>query len=150
MTCKSIVAPVTATLAKGDSVAEAVKALAAHGFATLPVVDAKGHFLGVFGVRQLLALLLPRAARLGEDDMPDLSFVSDTSEDIKARLKSFAKESVGKAMAPHRTVRAETALVEAMLLLERGDGFLPVVDEAGKLAGILTAEAVVARLAEGL
>lgn len=148
MTCQSIVAPAPATLAKGDSVGDAVKALAANRYATLPVVDAKGHFLGIFGVRQILALLLPRAARLGPDDMPDLSFVSDNAEDIKARLKAAAKETVGKAMAPHRSVRPETALVEALLLLERGDGVLPVVDNAGKLIGLLTADAVITRLAE--
>lgn len=150
MTCQSIVTPPPATLAKGDRVAEAIKALIAHDFATLPVVDAQGHFLGAFGIKELLSLALPRAARLGAEDVPDLSFVSDSTADIQARLQGLAQDTVDKAMAPHRTIRAETALVEALLLLERGDGFLPVVDNAGKLVGVVTAAAALTRLAEGV
>ncbi|HSV29446.1 MAG TPA: CBS domain-containing protein [Candidatus Omnitrophota bacterium] len=150
MSSQDIISPPKAMLAKGDSLADAVKALRDNGFSPLPVVDAKDRFAGVFGPRELLAVLLPRAARLGEDDMPDLSFISDSYDDIKARLGAAAKESVGKVMAPHRTVHRDTPLVEMLLLLHRGDAFLPVVDESGKLVGVVTAAAVLSLIVEGV
>lgn len=146
MTCRDLISPPPATLAKGDTVAHAVSTLIAHRFSTLPVVDAKGKFVGIFGVKELIALLLPRAARLG-DDLGDLGFVSDSVADLQARLGGLGHETVGKHMAADRTVRAETSLVEALLLLHRGNACLPVVDEAGRLLGILSATDAVARIA---
>lgn len=147
MTCHALISPPPAVLAKTDTVAHAVEQLLSHRFTTLPVTDAKGHYLGVFGVRELIALLLPRAARLGED-LGDLNFVSDTVDDLKARLGSLGKETLSKHMAAHRSVRPETSVVEALLLLYRGECCLPVVDSAGKLLGLVTATDAVARIAE--
>lgn len=147
MTCRDLISPPPAILAKSDTVAEAVAALITHRFSTLPVTDAKGKFLGVFGVKELISLLLPRAVRLGED-LGDLGFISDSIADLRARLGGLGGEPVSKHMAAHRAVRAETSLVEALLLLYRGDACLPVVDDAGKLLGILSATDAVARIAE--
>lgn len=148
MSCRDIVSPPPAVLGKGDSVADALAILRGKGVAALPVTDAKGHFLGIFGLRELIALLLPRAVRLGVE-MGELGFVSDTLADLHTRLGALGKEHVGKYMAPHRAVRAETPLVEALMLLYRGDSYLPVVDEAGKLVGVVTATDALNRVAEG-
>lgn len=148
MSCSAIVTPPPAVLGKGDTVAEALTILRQKGLAALPVTDAKGHFLGIFGLRELIALLLPRAVRLGVE-MGELGFVSDTLADLHERLGVLGKEHVGKYMAPHRAVRGETPLVEALMLLYRGDSYLPVVDEAGKLIGVVTATDALNRVAEG-
>lgn len=147
MTCHALISPPPAVLAKTDTVAHAVEQLVSHRFSTLPVTDAKGHYVGVFGVRELIALVLPRAARLGEE-LGDLNFVSDTVDDLKARLGGLGKEAISKHMAAHRSVRPETSVVEALLLLYRGECCLPVVDSAGKLLGLVTATDAVARIAE--
>lgn len=147
MTCHALISPPPAVLAKSDSVSHAVSLLITHRFTTLPVTDAKGHYAGVFGVKELIALLLPRAARLG-NDLGELNFVSDTIADLRVRLGSLGKEPVSKHMAAQRTVRAETSLVEALLLLYRGECCLPVVDEAGKLIGLVSGTDAVARIAE--
>ncbi|MGE5505380.1 MAG: HPP family protein [Actinomycetota bacterium] len=146
MTCQSILTQPPATLSKGTTVAEAMAQLAATRAATLPVVDAKGHFAGVFGVREAIGLVLPRAARAQE--IQDLSFVGDSLDDLKVRLGAAARDPVSRHMAPHRTVRPETSLVEALLLLYRGDAFLPVCDDAGHLVGIATAADCLTRLSE--
>ncbi len=138
MTCQCITKPPTATLAKSDSVSEAIAKLQQHDLPALPVVDGKGHFLGVFGHREAIGLVLPRAARAG-DAIQDLSFVGDNIDELKSRLGAVLKEQVGRYMAPHRTVRPETSLVEALLLLYRGDSVLPICDPAGTLVGFATA-----------
>jgi len=147
MTCQSIIAPPPVTLETGDTVEKAVSTLLAQHFATLPVVDAQGRFAGIFGTRELIGLMLPRAARLGSD-LGELNFITDNTDALKARLASQLGEPVGRHMAPHQAVRPETSLVEALLLLQRGDAFLPVVDGTGKLAGIVTAADALARIAE--
>jgi CBS-domain-containing membrane protein len=147
MTCHALITPPPAVLAKSDTVSHAVSLLIAHRFTTLPVTDANGRYAGVFGVKELIALLLPRAARLG-DELGDLNFVSDTIADLQARLGSLGKEAVGRHMAAQRSVRPETAMVEALLLLYRGECCLPVVDDAGKLIGLVSATDAVARIAE--
>jgi CBS-domain-containing membrane protein len=147
MTCQAIISPPPAVLAKGDTVQQALGVLLTHRVATLPVVDAKGHFVGVFGLRQVVALLLPRAARQG-DEVGDLGFVSDSPEDLNQRLMNQGKDSIGKHVAPHRTIRSATPLVEALLLLYRGDSFLPVVDDSGKLVGVVTDADALTRIAE--
>lgn len=147
MSCQAIISAPPAVLGKGDTVAEAVTVLREKAVSALPVTDAKGHFLGVFGLRELIALLLPRAVRLGVE-MGGLGFVSDSLDDLHTRLGALGTENIGKHMAPHRAVRAETPLVEALMLLYRGDSYLPVVDGAGKLIGVVTATDAMARVVE--
>lgn len=147
MSCQAIISAPPAILGKGDTVGDALRILRENNVAALPVTDAKGHFVGIFGLRELIALALPRAVRLGVE-MGELGFVSDSMDDIRTRLGAFAKDNVGKHMAPHRAIRAETPLIEALMLLYRGDFYLPVVDGTGKLVGVVTATAALARVVE--
>lgn len=146
MTCQSIVSPAPAVLASSDTVAKAAEVLLSQHFVTLPVVDGQGRFAGIFGARELIGLMLPRAVSVG-GKLDDLGFVSDGIADLKARLEAQAGEIVGKHMVPHQTVRPETSLAEALLLLHRGDAFLPVVGNAGELVGIVTAVDALAHIA---
>ena len=148
MSCDSIISPAGACLLKDDAVADALEALVEHGASALPVVDASGQFLGVFGMREVVGMLLPRAALLA--DGLDLSFVADSIAQLGDRLGRLAGEPVGAHMAPHRTIRRETAVVEALLLLYRGDAWLPVVDKDGRLNGIVTAANALARISEAV
>ena len=148
MNCDSIMSPVTSTLLKDDAVADALTALVEQGAAALPVVDAAGQFLGLFGMREVVGMLLPRAALLA--DGLDLSFVGDSITQLGDHLGRLAGDSVGAHMAAHRSIRRETALVEALLLLYRGDAWLPVVDGNGRLEGIVTAANALARISEAV
>lgn len=148
MNCDPIVSPVTVTLLKDDAVADALGALVEHGAFALPVVDAAGLFLGAFGVREVIGMLLPRAALLA--DGLDLSFVADSIAQLGDRLGRLAGDTVGSHMSPHRSIRRETAVVEALLLLYRGDAWLPVVDKDGRLEGIVTAANALARISEAV
>lgn len=147
MTCQCIISPPPTILDVGDTVAKAAEVLLSQHFTTLPVVDGQGRFVGVFGARELIGLMLPRAVRLGSN-LGELGFVSDGVADLKARIEAQSAETVSKHMAAHQTVRPETSLVEALLMLHRGDAFLPVVEDTGKLVGIVTAVDALARISE--
>lgn len=147
MTCRSILSQPPVVLNKSDSVADAVAALISHKFPTLPVVDARGRYAGVFGAKHLIALMLPPAAAKLADEMGDLGFLTDSAAQLRARLEAMSGDSVGQHMGAHRTVSPETPLAEAVLLLYRGDAFLPVVDSGGILVGIVTPSEVLNSLA---
>ena len=148
MSCEPIVSPVAAPLHADDAVADALDSLSRQGVATLPVVGADGTFLGAFGLREICGMLLPRGALI--ESGLDLSFVGDSLAQLGDRLGRLAGDSVGAHMASHRTIPLRTALVEALLLLYRGDSWLPVVDESGKLVGVISAAAALARISDAV
>jgi CBS-domain-containing membrane protein len=148
MKCDAIVSPAVAILSSEDAVADALATLVQTSAGQLPVTDATGRFLGVFGLRQILGLLLPKAALLS--DGLDLSFVGDDLALLGDRLGRSAGETVGAHMAAHPTIGRDTQLVEALLLLYRGDSWLPVLDKYGRLDGIVTAADALARIAEAV
>ncbi len=59
----------------------------------LPVVDAAGKLVGMFKLDRLLAVLLPKAALL-DYGMPDLTFVSDTLDQLRERMREIEARSV--------------------------------------------------------
>lgn len=148
MSCRLLMVEPPVRLKPTDTVAEAVAALAAHNQPAAPVTDETGKLLGVFGQTQAMALVLPKAARLG-DDLGDLAYIHEGIPDLATRFDAHASEAVRRHMVAHTAVRPDTQAMEALLLLTRGDGFLPVVDDHGKLLGVVTAARALAVVAEG-
>lgn len=147
MTCSAIMASPSAKLGANDTVAEALEALLAARLPALPVVDANDRVQGLFGLREAVGLMLPRAARLAKE-LGELAYVSESLEDLRKRLGAQGASKVRDHMAPHGAVRPETALMEALLLLHRGAPVLPVADDTGRLVGLITAEVAISRLKE--
>ncbi len=148
MSCQLLMMEPPVRLKPTDPVARAVGALLAAGQPAAPVTDGTGRLLGVFGLKEAAALVLPMAARLGED-LGDLAYIHESLADLSARFAAHAAEPVGDHMAERPALSPHTQAMEALLLLERGDGFLPVVDEAGVLVGVVTAARALATVSEG-
>lgn len=125
-----------------DTIAKAARTLCdlQHRVSALPVTDADGKLIGIFTVDRLLKLLLPAAATVNSG-LLDLSFVSDTLEHVREKMRSIAEHPVSRHLEqPPRAVHPDTPLMEVMLLLYRGENDLPVTDErSGKLLGIVSA-----------
>ena len=62
MTAESIMTSALVTLGPDDTVADALSLMHSKGVRNLPVVDETGSFIGLFGLRRLSHLLLPKAA----------------------------------------------------------------------------------------
>lgn len=136
------------TLRRDETVADAVSALISHRLAALCVVDAQGRYVGVFGLSQAFALLLPKVATMGEGI--DLSFLGDTMDHLRTHLKANADKPVHKcADAKAPKVKPETSLSEAYLLLFRGADMLPVVADDKTLAGCIYATDALAAVTGG-
>jgi len=122
-----------------DTVATAVEKLMSAGYMALPVVDTEGRFAGMFSVFSVFRLVLPRVAIL-DDVMPDLSFVHDTVDDSRQRFKDVKDQPVGSHCEPRGpVVHPETDITQALLLLYRSHGNLPVVDaRTHRLVGVVS------------
>ncbi len=111
---------------------EATRLLLSSVFTGLPVVDAQGRPVGVLTQGDLIA-------RGGLPLRPGLLAESDR-ERREAILQELAARRVAEAMtAPAITIAAEKPLAEAVeKMLSKGVKRLPVVDEDGRLAGMLS------------
>jgi CBS domain-containing protein len=111
-----------------------------HRVSNLPVVDAGGKLVGTLSVDRLVAALLPKAATVSSG-LLDLGFVHDTLEHLREKMREVGGEPVARHMDREPPVlRLDTPLMEALLLIYRGENDLPVVDpESGSLLGIASA-----------
>lgn len=142
------------TLQATETVEHALNQLLKHHYRMLPVVDADGRFLGVFGIHHLLGLLLPKAATV-PGGLTDLAYVRDSLKDLRRRVREIGEQSVQECLknhaeavsqlAPHGSgedtptvLRPGTPLIEVLLLLYRTRMSLPVVDpDSGRLLGVV-------------
>jgi CBS domain-containing protein len=77
MTVRSIMSTDPLTLHADDTVGKAVELLLGKRYIMIAVVDADRCYRGEFDIWDLLRLLLPRAATLDDDLVPDLRFIAD-------------------------------------------------------------------------
>jgi CBS domain-containing protein len=130
-------------LREDDSVAGALGRMLKDRLTSAPVVDAQGRFAGMFRVRRVVGLALPKAATL-DNLVEDISYLNETIDDLKHRLGTIANDGVGKHLDDSVPVaRPDTALAEILLLLYRSSNTVPVVDAASrKLLGIVTSQGI--------
>lgn len=123
-----------------DTVAEAVRRMLDDRVSDLPVVDASGRFAGMFKLDRLYETLLPRAALIGFG-MPDLTFVSDTLAELRAKMREIEPRPVRELVVPpEHVVHPDTPPMELVLLLHQGANNVPVVDrDSGRLVGMASA-----------
>lgn len=139
MSCAEIMTRDPLTLKEADSVGAATKALIANHYINLPVVDGAGRFLGMFGIYDLLGLLVPRVALAG-DFVPNLRFMSDNPADLRARLDAVKDKTVGECCDRQAvTLYPDTPEIEAIRLFCLRHTSLAVAErETGTLVGIVS------------
>ncbi|MGE5547118.1 MAG: CBS domain-containing protein [Solirubrobacterales bacterium] len=138
MTCTSLMTAPADHLDSRDTVAQAVDKMLRTGQTVLAVTEADGRLKGTFGLKQAVRLILPVAARL-DVDLGDLAYFGEGLADLTRRYGEAAQATVGEHTAECDTVHETAAAMEALLLLSRGDGLLPVVDDRRRLVGVITA-----------
>jgi CBS domain-containing protein len=130
-------------LQRDDSVADALKRMLDQRLTSAPVVDGKDRFVGMFRVRRVVGLALPKAATL-DKLVDDISFLNESLDDLKRRLGAVAKDAVGRHLDDTvPVVTPKMALAEILLLLYRSSNTLPVVEQPSrKLLGIVTSQRI--------
>ncbi len=147
MTTERIMTSRVITLRPSDTVAHALSLMHTHHVRNLPVIDDKGAFIGLFGVRRLGRLLLPRAASdLSRYSVADLSFMPDEVPQMTQRWQQVAQEPVARFLEKEKKLlfcTRDTSFPQLLELLEQSkDSSLPVIVLEGgtrKLVGMVSA-----------
>ena len=147
MTTGKIMTSRVITLHPDDKVLDALMLMHKHHVRNMPVVDDSGAFIGLFGVRRLGHLLLPRAAvDLSRYSVADLSFLPDEIEQMSERWQEIAREPVARFLEKKKKLlfcKPDTSFPQLLELIEKSkDSSLPVIVIEGdtkKLVGMVSA-----------
>lgn len=153
MACQEIMDADPPVLLGTDTVGKAVSILLERRYLALPVVDAGRRYLGLFAKSRLFGLMLPSIVAL-EDVLPkiaqltDLAYLSDDMDDLRARFAALRDRPVADfADRDAPTLKPDSPLMEAVLLVYRTRNFVPVVDPASKrLIGVVSTWHILAQL----
>ena len=139
MKAKLIMNPHPMTLRPSDTVAMAAERILKHHLRHLPVVDERGRYLGTFSIYSLLKLTLPKAV-LDKHGLDNVSFVTESVDDLAQRLGRRRDEPVENWLNVHEVARPDMPAMEIMLLMLHGrTTSVPVVNEVdGRLEGIVS------------
>ncbi len=139
MKAKLIMNPNPMTLRPTDTVATAAERILKHHLRHLPVIDEQGRYLGTFSVYSLLKLTLPKAV-LDEHGLDNVSFVTESLDDLAQRLGGRRDEPVKDWLNVHEVAHPDTLAMKIMLLMLEGrTTSVPVVDKTdGRLEGIIS------------
>ncbi|KAH7366053.1 hypothetical protein KP509_18G061000 [Ceratopteris richardii] len=123
------------------SVDEALEMLVYNRITGLPVVDDDGKLIGVVSDFDLLALDSISGERPSSSSLfPEPGSTWKAFKEIQKLISKTHGKTVGEVMTPSPLVVQENSNLEvaARLLLGTQKRRLPVVDDAGKLVGLLT------------
>lgn len=146
MTANNIMTSRVITLHPSDKVSDAMMLMHKHHVRNLPVVDESGEFVGLFGVRRLSRLLLPKAAsELGRYSLTDLSFMPENRDEMIEDMRKIAEQPVSDFLEKEKKLlfcTPQTPVPEVLKLLDEcKDTSLPVIVVTGKgkkLVGLLS------------
>lgn len=146
MTTENIMTSGLFTIDPNDTVAEAMVVMHKNHVRNLPVVDKSGKFVGLFGLRRLSHLLLPKAAlELGKHSISDLHFLPDEVVQMGDRWHEIADQPVVNFLEKEKRLlfcAPDTAFPELLALLDESkDSSLPVIVVEGdnrKLVGMVS------------
>jgi CBS domain-containing protein len=127
------------TLRADESVGAAAARLTEHSSISLPVVDAEGRYVGMFGITNLLCMLIPRVALAG-DLLPNLRFLGDDPAELRKRFAEVQSRRVGDfADRSASTLAPDMPEVEAIRLFCQSHNSLAVVEpQTRKVVGVVS------------
>ena len=139
MTCASIMTRDPVAVRESETIGHAAKLIIDRRYINLPVIDATGRLVGLFGIYDLLALLVPRVAVIG-NLLPNLRFVSEDIGELHRKYAALSNSAVRRAVNLEAVrVYPDTPLVEAIRLFCRNHMTIPVVErDTDLLVGMIS------------
>ncbi len=139
MSCEKIMIRNPKSVREDDTIGNAAREIVDNHCVSLPVVDASGRFVGLFGIFDLLALLVPRVAVIG-NLLPNLQFLGDDDGLMRQKFASLRDSPLNRAVNREAArVYPDTPLIEAIRLLCRNHLTIPVVEpETERLIGVIS------------
>jgi CBS domain-containing protein len=133
MNVRDVMTSVVITVGPETSLKELATILARCGISGLPVVDEDGRVIGVVSEGDILFKERGVSERKGMHAWLSEALGKDGQLKLEAQTAAQAMTAPAKTIAPWRPVSAAAAQ-----MLEEGVNRLPVVDDEGRLVGIVT------------
>ena len=131
-----------------DSLHEALDLICENRVSALPVVDGRGHCVGILTTSDLIELTHEL-----DDELQNLGRVNESKPQwlIEQLTKALGSERVSEQMTPDvASVRPETTVPQAAAIMLRNRvHHLPVVDDDNRLRGIVSTMDVLGVVADG-
>lgn len=152
MTVENIMSFRLVKLKPTDKVCDALRIMHETQIRNLPVVDENDEFVGLFGIRPLIRLLLPQAGKI-KYGLKDLSFMPDEVGELYKRLEKVGQKPVADFLEKNKHLtfcKPSTSFPEVFEMLDQSsDSSLPVIVVKGKrkkLVGMVSSWDVLERL----
>ena len=152
MTVNTIMTREITMLRPEDPVRKGLEMMHRKRVRNLPVVNHDGSFAGLFGIRQVVHLLLPKAAQI-KGGLTDLSFMPDDYGDVYHRVLEVGDRPVSEFLEPGENLlicEPGTPIPEVLELLNQSFyTSLPVLvldDDATTLTGMVSGWDVLEKL----
>jgi CBS-domain-containing membrane protein len=139
MHCADIMTTNPRSIREDGTIAEAARHICERNIIDLPVVDAEGRFVGLFGIQDLLVLLVPRVAVVG-NLLPNLRFLSDDESELHDKFAKVKESPIRRAVNREAVrVYSDTPLIEIVRLFGRSHMTIPVVERGTeRLIGMIS------------
>jgi CBS domain-containing protein len=145
-TCADVMIANPVTLPVTATVGEAIATLLRTRFHHMPVVDAEGRFVGLFGGSTVAKAILPKAITM-EGGLGDAAFFRETLADMRQRLDGLAtRPALDFSERDIPTVAPDDPLAKGLQLLHRSRTLVAVVDAERRLKGVLAYAGLLAKL----
>jgi len=124
-------------------ISQAIKLLENAGLSSLPVVDEEGRLVGVISERDIIRALVPEYM----DMLHSASFLPSLDQ-LARKLREIGDHPVERYMTKEVVVAKldDSDLYVADIMLRKGLKQLPVVDEKGRLVGMVRRIDLLSRL----
>lgn len=139
MNAASVMDPRPTFLRPDDLISTAARFIMEKRYRSLPVVDADGCYLGVFGVNCLLKQVLPKASLI-ENGLTNVAFIHESLSDLHERFREIEDQPVSMCMSKEvPTLPPGTPLIETLLVLYTHRTSIPIVEkDSCKLLGMIS------------
>ncbi len=152
MDCSTVMAPIRTALYDDETAGTAIDFMVEKHMGLVPVTDREGTFSGLLSGDRLMHFMLPRAVaamRKIRRGMKHASYLDESQEEMRERLDALRQRTVGELVDREiQTVRPDTPLIDALMLMTHQQYVVPVIDEDGKLLGAISFFSVLYALRE--
>lgn len=154
MSAERFMSPSLITAPSDQKVSDALMQMCKHRIHNLPVMDEEGNFIGLFGLRNLLHALLPKAATI-TPALENLDFLADNLEEVVECLEVVADQPVKEFVDQDNVIvcQVDAPIMEVIRQLYEAPSSLPVVlvkEDGTHLVGMISHWDILAKLAAQL
>ncbi|MCK5165951.1 MAG: CBS domain-containing protein [Rhodospirillaceae bacterium] len=144
MDCKTVMAPIKVSIYADELASVVIDFMVEKHMGLVPVVERDGTFAGLISGDSLMAFMLPRTLTTMAKSHPragmhKVSFLNETAHEMQERLNGLRGRPISE-MVDHNvdTVRPETPLIDALMMIKSKQYVVPVVDDENKLVGAIS------------